>query len=330
MVKPKEYILKNDQLEIGILDFGAIISKLIVRNPDGNPVEVTLGYDTPEEYLTDQNAFGATIGRCADRIAHGKFELNGTPYELARNNGPHHIHGGPQNFSKRMWNIRQESPEKLVATRLSPDGEEGYPGNLTVQITFSVENGDFKIEYHAVSDADTVCSLTNHAYFNLRGSGDILDHLFQSDAKECCLTDETILPKEKTSVDNTLFDFKKAVELGRFRDTSDPQISGGYNHFYFVDGDGLRRAASLYCPENGLNMDVFTTCEGFMLYTANALDVVGRNGCNYHDYGAVCIETGTVPNAVNAPVCRTAILPAGTPYAETTIYRFSNNRHLCL
>lgn len=331
------YTLTNAQgVEARIMNYGATIVSLKVPDRAGRLGDVVLGFDDLGSYLKGHPFFGCIAGRYANRIAKGRFTLNGVEYKLAVNNGANHLHGGSKGFDKQIWKA------KSMLTRLGPavemryvsrDGEEGYPGRLSVRLTYTLtEDNGLRIDYEAATNKDTVINLTNHSYFNLAGpgNGDILDHQVLISADRFTPVDEGLIPTgELRSVRGTPFDFTVMTAIGARIDATDEQMARGkgYDHnFVFTNHDkSLRQQVTMYEPTTGRVMEVFTTQPGVQMYTANFLDgsVVGKGGKAYQRRYGVCFETQHFPDSPNHPDFPTTVLKKGEVYRTTTMYRFS-------
>ena len=312
---------------VDVLDYGCILHSICVPDKDGNLVDVCLGYDTVAEYEAHDGYLGAFIGRHANRIGGGKFTLNGKEYTLAVNNGPNHLHGGLKGFDKVVWNTAVAS-DRLLFSYTSPDGDEGYPGNLTMSVVYSFENSALTLSYDAVCDADTVVNFTNHCYFNLNGagSGDIHDHLLQISADyftendQNCLTTGKILP-----VEGTVMDFRTPKAIGRDIDSDDVNVQnvGGYDHNFVLKGEGMRDVSVLSSPKTGIVCTTATTQPGLQIYTSNFLsDRKGKGDTRYNRRDAVCLETQNFPDAIHHDNFPTAVLKKDEPFHQETRYTF--------
>lgn len=313
---------------------GAGITSVIVPDPSGKLEDVVLGYADEADYLDDGPCAGKTPGRFANRIARGRFSIDGHEYRLTCNNGPNALHGGPQGFQNRVWDA-EEFPGGVRFTRISPDGEEHYPGTLhaTVEYRWDDQNR-LTIDYTATTDAPTIVNLTNHAYFNLAGcgKGNALGQILQIFSSRYLRTDETDIPTgDIPPVAGTPMDFTSPHEIGRdIHADFENLLSGkGYNHYFFIDGwlnDGqLRTAARLHDPQSGRTLTVRTTLPGLMLYTGNWLDgsPVGKHGEPFRDYDGIALECQFPPDAPNHPSLPSTILRPGETYRHTIVYEFS-------
>lgn len=312
---------RENGMALTLLDYGATIQSLYVPDRKGMPVDVVLGYDTVEAYEKNDGYLGATIGRMANRIGHGQFHLDGKTYALALNDGENHLHGGSRGFDKHIWNVCAEE-DSLVCTRLSPDGEEGYPGNLQVSVRFTLTDDALTLTYEAQSDRTTIVSLTNHSYFNLAGGGSILEHTLQVNAERFLENNAGCLPTGKIlDVDGTAFDFRAPKKIGRDLSSNDPNFSaGGYDHNFVLCG---RKAAVLECEDTGIRMCVETTLPGMQVYTANFLTPrAGKNGSQMGLRNAVCLETQIFPDGMAHYAFPSPILRTGELLRSQTSFRF--------
>ena len=324
---PVAITLENrSHMRVTLLSYGATLQSIVVPDQNGVPTDVLLGYETVKEYEENDGYLGACIGRNGNRIAGAAFTLNGQRFRLTANEGKNQLHGGLCGFDKKLWNYtcRENSVE---FTAVLADGEEGYPGRLDVSITFTLtDDNALRIDYRAVSSADTVANFTNHAYFNLngQGSGDVLGHLLQLNASAYTPADAATLPTgEIVPVDGTCMDFRTAKPIGR--DIHDAALASfrGYDTNLCLDGCGLRKIGQAEGDQTGIVMDVETTLEGVQLYTGNFIsDRAGKNGARYASYGGFCLETQHYPDAINQPAFPSPVLRQGEQLHETTIYRF--------
>ena len=333
-----EYTLTNTNgAEVKIITYGGIITSLRVPDRNGNLGNVVLGFDKLGDYETKNPYFGALIGRYGNRIANAKFTLDGKDYTLADNNGPNTLHGGVKGFDKVVWTAKEvpsDSDVGLELSYLSPDGEEGYPGNLSVTVvyTLTADNG-IRIEYTATTDKATVVNLTHHSYFNLggNGSGPIYDEVLQVNADKYTPVDATLIPTgELADVTGTPFDFRNPKSIGSGIRSGDEQIvlGRGYDHNFVLnraDNSVLEKAAFLYDPATGRGMEIWTTEPGLQFYTGNFLDgtLVGSSGGMYRQGEGLCLETQHFPDSPNQPDIPSTDLQPGDTYHTTTVYKFT-------
>ncbi len=330
------YTLRNAKgAEATITTYGARVVTLKMPDKAGKFDDIVLGFDNLDGYLQAPPPpyFGATIGRYGNRIAGGKFKLDGKTYTLAKNNGANSLHGGNVGFDKVLWTAKPGDGASVVMTYLSKDGEEGYPGNLTANVTYTLtDNNELLIKYSATTDKDTVLNLTNHSYFNLagQGEGDILGHLVMIDADRFTPVDKGLIPTgELKPVDGTPFDFRKPTPIGDRIDAKDPQIAlgPGYDHNFVLNrtGPSLQLAARVNEPKTGRVMEVLTTEPGLQFYTSNFLDgtLKGVGGKVYPRRSAFCMETQHFPDSPNHPAFPSTTLKPGETYHSETVYRFS-------
>ena len=312
-------------LTVKVLTYGATVQSLVF---DG--VDVVLGYDTLAGYQNGQSCQGAAIGRYGNRIAGGRFTIDGVEYALARNEADvNHIHGGTVGFDRRLWQAEPLMAEEptLRLTLISPDGEEGYPGNLTATVTYSVTaDNALRILYTATSDKDTHFNPTNHAYFNLNGGGDVLEHTLTIRADRYTPVDENLIPlADIQAVAGTPFDFTAPKAVGRDIRAKDAQlkvVGQGYDHNFVLTGE--QPFATLYAPQSGIEMTCFTDQPGVQLYTAvNLNEPGGKGGTPLCRYGALCLETQHYPNTPNRPDFPSTLLKAGERFHSETVYRFA-------
>ena len=330
------YTLKNTHgVEAKITNYGGILVSLKVPDKNGKFDDVVLGFNDLDSYLKGHPYFGALIGRYGNRIAKGRFSLNGTEYKLAVNNGENHLHGGIKGFDKVVW-TGQESKTKagpaVTLTYLSKDGEEGYPGNLNVTVVYTLTNNDeLKIDYSATTDKDTVLNLTHHSYFNLagEGNGDILNHRVTINANRFLPTDAGSIPTgELRPVVKTPFDFLKAHAIGERINADEEQIKlgNGYDHNWIINGrmGVMRLAATASDPSSGRTMQVWTTEPGVQFYTGNFLDgtLTGKSGKIYQRRYGFCFETQHYPDSPNHAAFPTTTLKKGATFRSSTVYKF--------
>lgn len=320
--------------EMKVINFGGIITSLKVPSRNGTLTDVVLGYDSLSPYLFGNPYFGALIGRFGNRIGGGKFSLGGTTYQLAQNDNGNHLHGGIKGFDKVYWEIEQLDSSRLQLTYKSPDGEEGYPGNLDVRVIYSLsEDNTFQIEYFAKTDKPTVVNLTQHTYFNLGGhdSGDILNHQLQLDAPSFLPVDKGLIPTgEVKSVENTPFDFRTANTIGaRINDNHEQLVFGkGYDHCWVFgpnNGNTLRSVGALQSHTTGIRMEVLTTEPAIQFYSGNFLNGknIGKNGHAYQYRYGICLETQHYPDSPNKPEFPSVVLNPDSVYHSVTAYKFT-------
>lgn len=320
------FSLKEGAMSAVILDYGCTIQSLMVPDRSGKPVDVVLGYETIGEYEENDGYLGAAIGRVGNRIGAGRFTLEGREYTLAVNNGPNHLHGGLVGFDSVIWSA-EIKPDALVFSRVSPDGEEGYPGNLTVTIAYRLTENALEITYDAKTDAPTLVNLTNHSYFNLNGGGSVLEHVLTVNADYFCEGDGDCLPTGKLlPVAGTPFDFNKAKPIGWDIHADDVQLerAGGYDHnFCLSDPTTMKTAAVLLSEKTGIEMTAYTTLPGMQVYTANFLtERRGKGGVSLGKRNALCLETQRYPDAIHHADFPSVVVTPEKAYHEVTTYAF--------
>ncbi len=329
------YTLTNaNGMEVRITNFGGIITHISVPDKNGKFEDVALGFDSLAPYLTEHPYFGALVGRYGNRIANGRFTLDGNTYSLAINNGPNALHGGKSGFDKALWETSEvltDSTAGLIMKYVSKDLEEGYPGTLSVTVTYTLTNDDaIRIDYAATTDKPTVVNLTNHSYFNLTGlKRDILGHEIFIDSDSLVAVNETLIPKGRLEpVSGTPFDFRSPAAIGaRIDDHTDEQIrnGGGYDHCFVLNksAERLPLVARVYEPESGRTLEVYTTEPGVQFYTGNFLDgSLSGKGVTYTKRFGFCLETEHFPDSPNQPRFPGTVLRPGEKYETTTLYRF--------
>lgn len=317
------WTITDGDMSADVIDYGATLRSLIVPDKNGNPTDVVLGYDTLEEYISNDGYIGATVGRFANRICKGKFTLNGNEYTLACNDGPNHLHGGIEGYDKRVWDIKDEDGA-LACYLVSPDGDEGYPGTLEMKVTYSIKDGGLSIHYEAVSDKDTIFNPTNHAYFNLDGKDKVNDQYLKINADYFTPNDADCLPTgEIHSVKGTSMDFTDFHTIAERADMDEfVKPYGGYDVNFVLNGNSP--ACEVYSDKNGIVMTVETTKPGVQLYTGNGTsDRNGKNGARYGWRSAFCLETQHYPDCINNPEWPSCVLEAGIKFDSTTVYKFS-------
>jgi aldose 1-epimerase len=328
------YTLTNsNKVQARIMDYAGVVVSVDTPDRNGAMADVVLGFDTLAEYVANPTQyFGAVIGRYGNRIAKGQFTLDGVTYHLPVNNGENSLHGGDAGFFKRVFKSRALPDKGVELTYLSKDGEEGYPGNLSVTVTYHLtDSNELRIDYAATTDKDTVVNLTNHSYFNLKGAGagDILGHNLLLNAERFTPVDKGLIPTgELLGVAGTPFDFRRLTAIGaRIEDNNEQlKIAGGYDHNWVLSksGDALTLAARVEEPTSGRTMEVRTSEPGIQFYTGNFLDgtVKGKGGKLYTRRSAFCLETQHFPDSPNHPAFPSTELKPGQRYQSTTVYRF--------
>lgn len=319
-----------------IINFGAIVTHLFIKDKEGRMEDVVLGYDSIEGYENDSFYLGAIVGRFGNRIARGQFELNGRKYQLTVNDGANHLHGGRNGFHKILWDAEPvETPagSALALSHTSPDGEEGYPANVEITVTYTLtESDELRIDYIAESDSHTILNPTHHSYFNLSGdfTKPILDHQLTILGERFTPADNTAIPTgELRPVKASPMDFTKPTAIGERIAMDDEQLNfgGGYDHNWVIDqyNQSVRKAASVIEPKSGRVLEVFSDQPGMQFYSGNFLDgeTTGKNGLPMRKRTGFCLEMQNFPDAPNKPEFPSAILEPGNPYKQTTIYRFS-------
>ena len=333
------YSLSNKKgMEVSITNFGATVVTLKVPDRAGKAADIVLGYDTLDGYENGTSYFGATVGRYGNRIASGKFSIDGKTYTLPKNNGENTLHGGIVGFNKKVWKAREIASklgESLEMSYLSVDGEEGFPGNLSAKVVFTLpaDRNELRIDYTATTDKDTVLNLTNHSYFNLtgEGNGDILDHVMTLHAKRFTPVDKGLIPTgELKNVAGTPMDFNSATAIGKRINESDEQLvfGKGYDHNWVLaragGGNGLSIAAEAYDPKSGRKLEVLTTEPGVQFYSGNFLDgAKGKGNKPYPQRAAFCLETQHFPDSPNHANFPTTLLKPNAVFHSQTVFRFS-------
>ncbi|HXK62546.1 MAG TPA: aldose epimerase family protein [Acidobacteriota bacterium] len=331
------YTLTNDNgMVVKITNWGATIVSVFTPDRAGNSADVVLGYDDLDGYLTDRAYFGCTVGRYGNRIGQARFTLDGKEYQLARNDGENHLHGGVAGFNKKLWHAKEINRPEAVGVQMnyvSQDGEEGYPGNLDVTVTFTLDNqNQIRIDYLATTDKPTVVNLTNHSYFNLLGdaAGDILGHELTINADRFTVVDSGLIPTgELRPVEGTPLDFRQPKTVGsRIEEGYEQLVLGrGYDHNWVINQEGNAPwlAARVFEPKTGRVVEVFTSEPGVQFYSGNFLDgtIKGKKGVVYQKRYGLCLETQHFPDSPNRPEFPSTTLRPGEKYETTTIYRFS-------
>jgi len=333
------YTISNENgLVVSLTNFGGIITSIRFPDRQGLHANIVLGYKNLEDYIEDDTYAGSIVGRYANRISNGRYQVDGQVHQLACNDGPNHLHGGKEGFNKKVWEsepVRDERGGGIKLTLTSPDGDEGYPGTIDVQVLYLLtpDNG-LIVDYTAATDIRTIINLTHHSYFNLAGEGTIHNHLLRVNASGYTPVDATLIPTGSfRSVDETIFDLRKERKIDQLlMDGSDNElVCGGYDHNFVLDGGGdlSRSVASLYHPASGRFLEVYTTEPGLQLYTGNFLSEDHKNVKNargnisFRKHGALCLEAQHFPDSPNQRAFPSVILEPGHVYRQTTVYKFS-------
>lgn len=326
------YRMRNGTgMEVLVSDYGASVVRISVPDNKGRPVDVVLGYDSARDYERGTLFFGGVIGRVANRIGQAHFQLNGKTYRLTANDHGNTLHGGRDFTNQRKWETLEAQEQKVVFALFSPDGDQGFPGAVRLQVTYSLtEENELQIRYLGKAQADTILNLTNHSYFNLAGhdSGTVEDQEVQILAQAYTRTDGQSIPTgEIVPVEGTPMDFRRKKKIGSEigEDYEDLKLAGGYDHNYVLDGTGMRKAALMHAPATGITMEVCTDLPGMQFYTANYVEGErGKNGAVYEKRGGACFETQYFPDSVNQSAFETPLAREGEVYESSTIYRFSS------
>lgn len=333
--KVDQFLLKNDGgIEVDIITYGGRITSLRTPDKDGKMKNITLGFDSLEQYEAENPFFGALVGRYGNRIAKGKFSIVEKEYTLAQNNGENSLHGGLKGFDKKVWSAEtseNENSVSLILTYLSEDMEEGFPGNLNTQVTYTLSDDDsLEVRYEATTDKATVVNLTQHAYFNLSGdfSTSILDHIVEIEADTYLPVDEGLIPTgELRSVEGTPFDFREPKPVGQEISVENEQLNlgGGYDHCWVLNGQGFRAIASAYHPGTGRYLEVYSDEPGVQFYTGNFLDgtLPAPNDGTYGKRSGLCLETQHYPDSPNQPEFPSVVLNPGEKYETRTTFKLS-------
>ena len=325
-------IENKNGMTVDIIELGATVVTINVPDRNGNLDDVIIGFENPEDFKNNSVYFGTIAGRYANRIDKGKFSLNGKKYQLTVNSGSNHLHGGLKGINQKTWHVENITSNSIKLSCTSPDGEEGYPGNVKISVTYSVtEDNGLKIDYEGVTDVPTILNLTNHCYFNLAGQNNnsILDHEVFIDADKFTPVDQNIIPTgELADVVNTPMDFRKAkkVELHISDDFEQLRLTTGYDHNWVLNNfnGNVRKVASVYDAKSGRVLDVLTDQPGIQFYTGNFLDgIKGKKCITYKSRAGLCLETQFFPDSPNKKNFPSAVLRPGETYTQTTIYQFS-------
>ena len=333
--KVEQYTLQNESgMEVKIITYGGRITSLTAPDAEGNYEDVVLGFNSLDQYLEDNPFFGALIGRFGNRIANGKFSLDGEEYTLAQNDGQNHLHGGEKGFDKVIWSVEEAGAKMLRLSYISGDMEEGYPGRLETIVTYTLnDDNSLDVDYEATTDKKTVVNLTQHAYFNLSGdfSESILDHEIKINADQYLPVTENLIPTgELQDVENTPFDFREPKQVGEEIDAGNEQLkrAGGYDHNWVLNeqDSGMRFAASAHHPESGRFMEVHTNEPGIQFYSGNFLDgtlPLQYGDGNYEKRSGFCLETQHYPDSPNQENFPSVVLEPGQTYTSKTSFKFS-------
>lgn len=317
--------IQNGSMSATFIDYGATVQALTVPDKNGSAVDVVLGYRTVREYEENSGFVGATIGRFANRIGKAEFSLGGKCYRLEKNDGDNQLHGGLKGFDRQLWRGSIAADNTVTFSRLSPDGEENYPGNLSVSVSYTLTEDALVIRYDADTDADTIVNLTNHSYFNLNGGGSVLAHQLQISARQITENDENCLPTGRfLPVEGTPFDFRQPKPIGRDIDADNTQLhyGKGYDHNFVLSG--AHDAAVLWSEQSGICMTLHTDMPGVQVYSANNLDPrADRNGALWSYRQALCLETQLFPNAMRCYGFPSPVLHMGEHLHRETSYVFS-------
>ena len=331
------YTIRNDRgTTMHVITYGGIITSLRVADRAGKLDDIVLGFDSLAGYLKDSPYFGAIVGRYANRIAKGRFTLDGKTYQLPVNNGQNSLHGGTRGLDKVVWHaapFENDSTAGVVLTHTSPDGDQGYPGRLELRVTYTLNDHDeLAVEYHATTDKATPINLSQHSYFNLTGAQrDVLGHVLQLNASRYTPVDSTLIPTgERAPVAGTPFDFRTPHAIGERIAAPNEQlrIAGGYDHNFVLDGGGYRHAARVVEPTSGRTLDVYTDQPGIQFYSGNFLDgtITGKGGHVYGHRFGFCLETQHFPDSPNHPSFPSTILRPGKPFTSRTVFIFGRTR----
>ena len=335
------HTLHAGDVQVGVATYGGHLTRIVLPDRAGRAADVVLGYDDLAGYVADTAYFGALIGRYANRIARGRFMLDGVTYTLATNNGPNALHGGVVGFNRVLWDaepFERGAAAGVVLRHTSPDGDQGYPGELEVSVTYTLTDDALVIDYRARSDAPTPVNLTQHTYWNLAGhaAGSIEGHELTLTAARFTPVDDTLIPTgERRAVGGTPFDFRAPHPIGARIDTDDEQlrIGGGYDHNYVLDrerddpSDALISAARVYEPRSGRVLEVHTSQPGIQFYSGNMIPdgLAGKDGARYARRGGLALETQHFPDSPNQPSFPSTILRSGAPFTSRTVYRFATD-----
>jgi aldose 1-epimerase len=320
------FVMDNGKLELSVITYGGIITALKTPDKQGKLGDIVLGFEGLEPYLHSNPYFGCITGRFANRIAKGRFQLDGQSYHLAQNNGESHLHGGLRGFDKVIWQAEVQA-NSLILRYQSPDGEEGYPGSLEAEVVYTLESDSLRIDYTATTDKPTILNLTNHSYFNLAGAGDILNHQLLIDADHFLPTDASQIPTgELRAVAGTALDFRRFTPIGARIGEADEQLQlgKGYDHNWVLNRPSLEQPSVVVRElTSGRRLELFTTQPGVQFYSGNVLpSLTGKGGQLYQKRSGFCLETQHFPDSPNQPQFPSTVLRPGERYAQTTVFRF--------
>jgi len=324
----ESYTLKNNNgMEMTVTNVGCAIMTLIVPDKNGKPVDVVLGLDKPEDYLGKHPYFGVVVGRVGNRIGHGKFIFNGEEYQLDCNDGKHHLHGGFDGFDKREWTVVESIHDKIVFELYSPDGDQGYPGDVTCRVTYTLmPENTLRIDYEATTQTETLCNLTNHSYFNLCGhdAKNVYGQIMQIDSVSITDVDTDLIPTGLlTELEHSVFDFSEPKAIGEdLYAAGQVDNTGGYDHNYVLKG--TESVATVYSPHTGIRMTLNTNSPGMQFYTGNFIDgTVKGKGVTYQKHSGFCLETQLFPDGINQPDFPSCIVTKGKTQSYYTEFKFS-------
>lgn len=337
-VKIQSFTLENDQVRFVITNYGARLINALIPGTDGQKVDILQGYDTLEEYEKFNNFYGTICGRVANRIAGAQFTLEGKTYHLTKNVPGATLHGGPEGFHTKIWNVLEHTDKKVVLEYISPDGEEGYPGEVTARVTYSLKGTQsLQLDLEASSDQPCPVNLAHHPFFNLAGhdNGHLRHHFFKVNADYYYPMDEYFtIGEQKNNVDHSVFELRKYRKIFPYLNDDHPQIqlAGGYDHNFELNdyqNGNLREVASIWEEIGGRLMKIHTTLPGIQLYTCNSPGShPGKKGSPYPKWGSFCLEPQYFPNSPNVPSFPDSIVRPGKPMAETVVYEFNQQRSL--
>ncbi len=320
------YTISSGNITAMVTDFGATLVRLYVPAKDGTITDVVLGYDDVNAYATLGGHLGATVGRNANRIGSARFSMNGKEYKLATNDhNKNNLHSGPDCFDYRIWQVAEHKKDAITFAISSPDGDQGYPGNAEISITYQIDGNGLKLIYNGICDQDTVFNMTNHSYFNLSGHNKpefAMDQMLQLACNKFTVADEESIPTgEVRDVTGSPMDFHVAKPIGQDigKEYEPLKFQGGYDHNFVIDS---QPCATLYSDLTGITMQVYTSCPGVQFYSGNYLNNPGKDGIHYPRRGGICLETQHFPDSVNHPEWKQPFVPANTPYHSETEYRF--------